>query len=832
MGSYNPHAPHIIGQEWVPIRDAAYTPDDIVERGYVWTNNNTVVPVSGAFYVAQTPESHVFDSIDLISVYPTGAEDQTGPIKVLHIPVSSVTATGNTPANIDVSAGFTALNNSSDDLWIHFLTGGNSTLLINFDVTSYSQQLFGKRILDVSMRYSIAATPEDLQNLSLFEGFTRALAATDKLWLSFGLDGVPSVGQPNTINKISLTDVNPMWDTTVVPTAQRDVRPWRYQELARFSPNEGLATRTSLIITNNITDVNSSGAYLLFVDLEVTYCEEQRVKYGGLMTHDALAAAATNPLYYNLGPMYTRLVGTDFTNTGSLTPGQYTTTLVHRDLGGAVGLTGAPQVNALRELYALSPQYGRNVQQTLVTDQTFVVEDSDVLTHLTLHTASGVVTGSHVYGVQGDAPVYGSITAIQEIEDDPAVPAALYPQVRFYARRFGDTTTALRLIDVATGLSTASISVADFDALPEIVDGWKEVNLRFATAPTFSAAAGDIDWRWDAVGETAGNQWQILAATAQSPSGTQSIAKASYYAPQGDTVTLTWGSPAISGTAEDTLGDAVLIFSRDPNPVSGFAIAVATQAVTGIALDCGTPPGCIPTGIGYVSLTWSAQTVLPVTGFGAYELERYDAIDDRWTQIMNATSPTVTGFGDYEARVGVQSLYRIRTCNALDFCGPWVTGSATVSSPGVGINGDGSSVLIFTTNEAPLSNLAYVMNWEGTPVETFVFPEADTQQLQRMYGKNFFTVFRPLERGGEQFTRTIIVNAAAIPLPSLADFKNLRNLAWQDVPYVCVRDELGNRWYANVRVPDATVRQDRTVYLAQVEVTETTDTPSPVDPAM
>jgi hypothetical protein len=549
------------------------------------------------------------------------------------------------------------------------------------------------------------------------------------------------------------------------------------------------------------------------------------------MTHDSQTADATNPLIYSPGPMYVRLVGTDYTNTGSLAPGEYTTTLVHRDFGQAVGLPGAPQVNALRELYQLQPQRGRNVNQSLIEDQTFVVEDSDVLTHITLHSASGVVTGSHAYGVQADVPIYGSITAIQEIEDDPAVPAALYPQVRFYARRFGDTTTALRLIDVATGLSTASISVADFDALPEIVDGWKEVNLRFAVAPTFSAAAGDIDWRWDAVGETAGNRWQILAATAQSPTGTQSIAKASYYAPQGDTVTLTWGSPPISGTAEDVYGDAVLIFSRDPNPVSGFAIAVATQAVTGIALDCGTPPGCVPTGIGYVSLTWSAQTVLPTTGFGAYELERYDAVDDRWTQIMSASAPSVTGFGDYEARVGVQSLYRIRTCNALDFCGPWVTGSATVPTPGIGINGDGSSVLIFTTNEAPLSNLAYVMNWEGTPIEAFVFPEADTQQFQRMYGKNFFTVFRPLERGGEQFTRTIIVNAAAIPLPSLADFKNLRNLAWQDVPYVCVRDELGNRWYANVRVPDATVRQDRTVYLAQVEVTETTDTPSPVDPA-
>src|SRR4029078_350986 len=156
--------------------------------------------------------------------------------------------------------------------------------------------------------------------------------------------------------------------------------------------------------------------------------------------------------------------------------------------------------------------------------------------------------------------------------------------------------------------------------------------------------------------------------------------------------------------------------------------------------------------------------------------------------------PTATlNFKDYEARVGVLSSYRIRTCDALTFCGPWVTGSGAVPTPGVTISGDGVGVLIFTSNRAPLSNLAYTMVWNGQPTEVFVFPEADSQVLQKMYGRDFQIAFRPLERGGEQFERIILVQAAAVPLPSLANIRTLRDLAWADLPYVCVRDELGNR---------------------------------------
>ena len=233
-----------------------------------------------------------------------------------------------------------------------------------------------------------------------------------------------------------------------------------------------------------------------------------------------------------------------------------------------------------------------------------------------------------------------------------------------------------------------------------------------------------------------------------------------------------------------------------------------------------------------ITIEFTGVTATPPAAEGTYhEIQRFDAYDGAWKTIMQSTTPCADSFADYEARVGVESQYRIRTCNVLDFCGAWVTGSATIPTPGVTGAGDGNSILILTSNAAPDASLAYVMQWENQPVETFAFPEASFVQLQRIFGKDYFTAFYPLERGGDQFGRTLLVNAAAITPTALANFNDLRDLAWAQLDYVCVRDELGNRWLANIQVPDGTVRRDRTLYLAQIQVAQVTDMPTPIDPS-
>lgn len=1034
MGHYNPHAPHILGQEWVPIRNAPYVPDGVVERGYTFRIDAVTTPVSGAFYVEQIAENRLANSCDLISVYPAGQESLTGPVKSVRIPASAISV--NNPGSIDTSEGLNALLNPEDTEFIIFTadTGISSQLRVNFDTSPYAQILLGKRILDVRIRYQLSSF-----NIANADNFSIDVEDTASSTITFPqITEITSTADISKVSVLSITEMDPFWDSTAAARGQRTILPWRFQELNRF--RSGASPLLVVSIQNNavLFDV-----FLGFMDLEVLYCEETRVLYGGFKTYDTtIANTPALPIeFYNVGAIATRLYNPiTHTQGATLPPGDYVVTIYHRDMSSRSIYQGAPRIRALREYYQLPHQRGRLVRQTLTLDDEFTADETDVLTQVTLHTATQIVTGVHPYGTQYGAPIYGSRTAIQEIEDNPSSGTGVpYPQVRFYARRYGNTTTPLTLVDVAAGTSTVSISVTDFDALPEIVDGWREVTLRFATPPTFPVTADDVDWRWQSTGELTGNQWQIMVA--DGPSGSwgpvpaaAATGPATYWAPLGSQVALNWQSPTISGTAQDTTSDAVLIFSQDPPAVTGFAITQLSQAITGIAEPLCEGGRCVPTAITYNRLTWNAlgycdtfdtdqvdgwpnadtgqayalsggvvpgnydvnggsgkhtmtttavarnstitvaaplsltnarvdiavsaiatggsiiagvgvgtdfdnmyaarlqfqaagvlvleirktfggaqaslgtvtiggyvpdqawtaeiswriggflearawpvggtrphyaqktaidsvgsvittftavvlrsvleagvTNVNPVVSYdsassttdqingGSTELQRRDSLTD-WQTIMLSTSPgCAVAYSDFEARVGMSSEYRIRTLNALDFEGPWVTGSGTIPAPGVTVAGRANSILIFTTNEQPESSLAYVMQWEGQPVEQFAFPEADTVSLQRMFGRDYFLAIRPLERGGERFSRNILINNAAIPVPSLANFHDLRDLAWTDVNYICVRDELGNRWFATVIVPDGEIRRDRTIYLARIDVTQVTNTATPVD---
>jgi hypothetical protein len=1022
MGQYNPHAPYILGQEWVPILNSHYFPDGVVERGYEFTLSTTTTPVSGAFYVNETPQTRGENSCDFISVYPATRETLSGPVQKLTIPASGVSVTN--PGSIDITNGVAALLNPTDSSYILFDAGTGilSLLNINFDVSTYAALLINKRILDVRLLYSFIS--DNVANGgSVGLRLTHSSSGEFVTFPQF-LEMTPTTS-PARVSRQSITEINPMWDLSAVAGGynQNIVLPWRFQELNRMRVGAPAAEITTLTLSNAI--IGDTGAFLNYAALEVIFCEETRSLYGGFSTHP-------DEVLYNVGAIATKLYNpATFTQSNSLTPGNYVVTVYHRDLSAQSTLQSVPKIHAVRQYYELPNQRGIDLRQTLTVDDEFTSESSDVLTHVTLHTATSIVTGVHAYGTQFGAPVYGSRTVIQEIEDNPSVGPTPYPQVRFYARRYGNTTVPLTLVDVATGLSTVSITPDTFDALPEIVNGWREVTLRFATPPTFPVTADDVDWRWEATNELTGNQWQVMVASG--PTGAWSAAAATgpatYWAPLGSTVGLTWQSPTISGAAFDSTSDAVLIFSQDPPAVTGFALTNGALPVT-TALHCSSPPACVPTGIAYNRMTWTSfgvcdefnrttvngwgtadtgqvwttaggvaadyatsggtatvsisavgstrqllmtsvtgdkrfhikfktdvqalgaymgvaimmrradannylfaemrmfpnrstdlalvsrvggtetelaaknsgvshiageyyhlvaevngnfmfgkiwregteepdhwlltaaatsittnnpfgirnvlaggnTNVLPVIvtydsvtvtpielAGGTIEIERRDSLTD-WQTVMTTEDPVcITGFNDYEARVGVLSEYRIRTLNPLDFAGPWVSGAAMIPSPGVQGAGDANSVLIFTSNSDTDASLAYVMQFSDQPVEEFFFPEADTVSLQRLFGRDYVLATRPEERGGERFTRTLLVNAAAISLPSLANFTERRDLAWADLDYICVRDELGNRWFATVIVPQGGVRGDRTIYLARIEVIKTTDTASPAE---
>ena len=861
---------------------------------------------------------------------------------------------------------------------------------------------------------------------------------------------------------INLGEINHQWSTPST-TQTPDRMPWRYEELQRFEISSGVNRYRIHYDFGAITDW-AGVFYVNYAALEVIYCEEKRLAYGGKAFGGNVGS--TTQQQYTYGTNIVTLRDTSFNSNPVLPIGSYTTVVSSPDIGDIIGPIASgttlpaaanayPDLNGIRELYQIPSHPGVKVNVTQTVDDTFTAETTAILPQISLHVTGGApLVEPHIYGRQSIAQVYSTITATQEILDGAAGGAKLWPWVRYYARRFGDTTVPLRLDSptiTGSGLFV-QITPNEFDALDEILDGWKEITLRFPTAPTMGTGTNP-QWRWSATGETSGNRWEVLGATAPALSGTpgnlfntvpsgQLLSSATYGQPSaGATVNEGWipqYAPPVTATVDDQTSDAVLIFAQDMLAVTGFAVSTLSQAVTGIGQNCGINPEFIPSSIYYNHLSWSpsnssvvlldtfsrsvtgwgtadtGQTYtdaggtvpgnyivngssgthvldgaanasrrstisgsffgthqriltsinvtpagagivaalmgnfadannfdfvqlrsnttgtvdllastrvggsttdlmtvslgafmaeqrwyidMDITGttirgkawfeggpvpefyqvegaasftsggvgvrslrltgntntdaiisydnymvtpstwsFGSYELQRQDPLTE-WQTILLATNPGVTGFNDYEARVGLQSDYRIRVVDVLDFPGPWsATVSATIPAPGVigTLIGANSHVLIFTTNEVQngARNLAYAMAWEESRIEEgFEFPEAGFNQLQPMFNRDFFVAFRPLERGGEQFSRTVLVQAAAISPETLADFTSLRDMAWETVSYVCVRDEDANRWFANVTVPNARVMRDRRLYLAPVNIAETTDTASPVNPS-
>lgn len=889
MGNYNPRSPLILGQEWVPIREenVQFSPSvNAVELGTAFTLLTAQRPRDARFYINTMQAPLEQFQCSAVNIYPYGTEDLTGPISEVIIPCNAVSTTG---SNI-TGANAANLYQPGDGNYVEFdyNSGTIQQLATWYNISAYPV-LANKRILNVTLLYAgyvydldpstglqipfvnpnpqllftVVRQRNDIGNYQEFTGpvFGGNTGALDELSVApTGPFGAASGNQ--VIGTLNLGDINNFWDPTGAPTSSSftERQPWRYTDMLRLEQTFGAGRQhiwigvqlpsTAYTIANSPTTIPRM--FLDYLALRVTYCEERRVAYG-----------AKRNVAYSFGMNAITLRDTSFNADPVLPAGDYLATLTWVNPGEVdynQSISGGfPQINGLRELYQIPSHRALEVDIPFPLHdrlgETFTEQTTHILPQLTLHASGGTLTEPHVYGRQAVAQVWGSQSATQEIYDDLSGVAASYPQVRFYARRFGDTSVPLTLTGVGSlSGSTVSITAAELDALSEILDGWKEVTLRFASPPSMGTVAGFPAWVFTAAGEAAGNRYEVLGASAPAVSGfagtltnfvpsPNTLGPATYQPPTGAGVWLAWmpqgvGSPWVTGAGIDTSSDLALLFSQDPPTVTGFALTQQSQIVTGIGLGCNSSsPCCIPTGIGYQQLTWGA-TSLPTTGFGAFELQRWDSTTGGDFQtIMFCTDPTVLTFNDFESRVGVNSVYRMRTVNVLNFNGLWstyVTGAPV--SPGVygGTCGGGeqNSALIFTSNasQAGAYNAAYVAQWENFPEETFSLPEGDSVIFQPRYGEDGSVAFHGTERELEQFSRTVQIQGAAISPPRLADCRTIRDLAWAQLPYVCVRNEIGDRWFANVRVPKVTVRNNRTIYMAALDIVETTQTPYPVDP--
>ena len=158
MGEYNPYAPQILGQEWVPIRDEDFflSPAvNAVEQGHVFTSPAPRVLQDGRFYLNTFPSPNTLYETMQISVYPEGVEDQTGPVHSVLIPCNN----GGISGNAFLVSGATVaacLANPSDGSSVQ-LSGGtpdDANVDLYFNTNAYAALLNGKRILSVEAVYS------------------------------------------------------------------------------------------------------------------------------------------------------------------------------------------------------------------------------------------------------------------------------------------------------------------------------------------------------------------------------------------------------------------------------------------------------------------------------------------------------------------------------------------------------------------------------------------------------------------------------------------------------------------------------------------------------
>lgn len=677
MAVYDPLRPQVIGAEWSPVRQEAIPFDLGTEIGYTLAVTGTAggtlnEPDKAAFALGHIPTTLVQGQTPFVSIYRRGQEANVGPIYRMTIPVDSVSITG--AALVGAVTGAEALANEYDDKYVR-LSSGSSQVLAFFSLTSSGQiaAIQNRRILKANLLYTASGPFTEFDNDTI--GVFAALQSSTAVW-GFGLGSVsgPLSATDNvSISRVNLGDVNPFWSAGTNPFTEPSRFPWRWEELNRMNSTEPVATRFGLAIRGQNLPTTVTPVDIGYMALELVVCEENRIRYGGA----AMGYSVANPLAFqgfNKDINIIDLRTTSFQTTGALDPGDYSVTLTLADSGDSYNRGDKARFSSLRQADNLAdpgpqgvlitkwqdPDGLREVAEPgAIKSQYFspgnvpIVEDYNILPGIAVfRTNVGLPLNSsapHNYHIQVAAPVRDTVTVRQGIINDAGGAQVSFPWVRYYARRFGNLSRTLKLQSVSNPSLYVTIDQDTFDELPEIIDGWREVTLRFETAtPSFSNTGIASLWEWSHINGsvTVENQWEILGAYTRSLQGSST----------------TYGGGTVQGRYNDsflhpvnTVGDVqfsdiILMFSQDPIAVSGLAIETLSQEVTGIGLECATLPECVPTGIGYHHVTWDAGNIVCDT-FSRSVTGEWDGTD------TGQTYTTVGGSAsDYEVSDGVGTL--------------------------------------------------------------------------------------------------------------------------------------------------------------------------------
>lgn len=848
MGTYNPDHPYVVGMQWPPLVIDQVLLDSSSEVGYTFRSQTGYSLTSGINKVrvrsTVPPPGQPNRKELVVNLYPADRINGTGPIRKQVIVCNNGSLVAGASLQGGAATAWDAVQNASDGRYIQ-LSGPNASARFQFDTDGGKalQALQYRRILDVTVLYAVSGPFGELPN-GLTLGLERTAPALN--WIMDSALTGPTVQTSNvTTRRSRLGELNPWWSTTQSPAQTTTRLPWVLTgNTGALLPSLGLRdlsnNSTNKVYVRLSTDAAVPAGKLFqihYLALEVTYCEENRIAGGGVDISGGIFLDPDGVYRYDVPIADVGSLGYD----AVLQQGEEYALTVGQAYSGAVSVASAVPIAIDRAgtLEEFPTHRGVVLRKTLRRGALPQLETTTLMPALTMVTRSGVPTASdpssQAYIAATVASLYNRYNDDQNQMRITPNTSGTFPWVRFYARRFPGTNEPLVVRPtLAAGPYTqlapaVELTPDELDALPELINGWREVTLRLDTPLVIAPAdlLTKIAWRFSSPADQQ-SPWQVLGAD-DNPYGANITVDV--YAGYGGSTE--WAS--IDGVS-DSSADLVVSFAREMDTVTGLAVTQQVQPLAVVDQECVQPADAIPTGIHFHRLSWEPVNSPVVAGWGWYEIQRRDTTmpTDVWETIGQITVPHATGMDDYEARVGVESRYRVRMVHRSGIAGPWSPEVAvTIPIPGVTGPRTDVGVLILTSNQDPAANLAYVNVTARDEPEEFTFPEGGQTDLQQMYNRDFRVAFRPTERVGVEFTRTLMINAVGVP-PATLDrgFTGLRDLAWDALPYVCVRDELDNRWLATVLVPTGTVQRVRGrghLELARATVIQVTDLPAPVD---
>lgn len=431
----------------------------------------------------------------------------------------------------------------------------------------------------------------------------------------------------------------------------------------------------------------------------------------------------------------------------------------------------------------------------------------------------GTVTASQTLTVAGDSTVYGRAFVLAGW-----IPTNGRPEGNLRAEVFA-VSGGTRVF------SPVEITPDDVDRLPVAspvsnVDEegavYKLGQFRFPESTTL--AAGQYEVRLSAPGAASGRPWHAAFFLAEAHTTDQT------FGGNTDKGTGIWPFAGTDRQLSDASWTSDLLLTLADVPAAVTGVGTSVGSLTAHHAEVCDPnvlcDGCADDTMPFATLSWTpAPSGTP--DISGYQVDRMDDLDPEWRRVATVAGRTTARWDDQEVSIGVSSSYRIRVLRSDGVVGEWSTPTSIRIPPG-------QIALAFSSNFAPGLGCVFPEIWDGNEaVRAWEFQEAGDVVLGRIYGRDRHVAFRPLERAGDAWGRTLLMSAmCSIVRPSLAIFDPLRDLAWAPIPYVCIRDGEGNRFYASVAVTGGTNRRNAPgteIWTSEITVVEVADRPAVVD---